>query len=92
MASLQGPVRPVWLQGSSVTYSVAPRARSPACFSATISAWSRAIVLVESLAEDRAILDDDAANRGIGAGQTDAFARQVQRVLHEMEIVGVVHR
>ena len=29
-----GPVRPVWLQGSSVQYSVAPRARAPASSSA----------------------------------------------------------
>jgi hypothetical protein len=33
-----GPVRPVWLQGSSVTIAVPPRARSPAWASATISA------------------------------------------------------
>ena len=41
IASVQGPVRPVWLHGSSVTYSVAPRAASPAAASATISAWAR---------------------------------------------------
>ena len=33
-----GPVRPVWQQGSSVTYMVAPRARSPATRRAWISA------------------------------------------------------
>ena len=38
MASVHGPVRPVWLHGSSVTYIVAPRAFSPAHFNATISA------------------------------------------------------
>ena len=37
-ASEQGPVRPVWLQGSSVTTAVPPRARSPASRSARISA------------------------------------------------------
>src|SRR5438067_989565 len=41
IASVHGPVRPLWLHGSSVTYNVAPRAFSPADFSATISAWSR---------------------------------------------------
>ena len=34
-----GGVRPWWAHGSSVTYSVAPRARGPACRSATTSAW-----------------------------------------------------
>ena len=37
-ASTQGPVLPVCAQGSRVTYAVAPRARSPAACSATISA------------------------------------------------------
>jgi hypothetical protein len=37
-ASAHGPVRPVWLHGSSVTTAVPPRARSPARASATISA------------------------------------------------------
>src|SRR5690606_35345021 len=37
-ASVHGGVRPWWLHGSSVTYSVAPRARSPAASSATTSA------------------------------------------------------
>ena len=40
MASTQGGVLPWWLQGSSVTYMVAPRAASPAPPSATTSAWS----------------------------------------------------
>src|SRR5699024_12376019 len=37
-ASAHGPVRPVWLQGSRVTYAVAPAARAPAACSATTSA------------------------------------------------------
>ena len=37
-ASVHGGVLPWWSQGSSVTYAVAPRARSPACCSATTSA------------------------------------------------------
>src|SRR5699024_4288873 len=36
--SAHGPVRPVWLQGSRVTYAVAPAARAPAPCSATTSA------------------------------------------------------
>ncbi len=39
-ASVQGGVRPWWLQGSIVTYMLAPRALSPACFNAATSAWS----------------------------------------------------
>ena len=40
IASVHGAVRPTWLHGSSVTKSVAARARSPAPRSATTSAWS----------------------------------------------------
>jgi hypothetical protein len=40
-ASAQGGVRPKWLQGSSVTYAVAPRAASPATASALASACGR---------------------------------------------------
>src|SRR5579863_74869 len=44
IALVQGGVRPVWLQGSRVTYMVPPLMRSPACclasLSATTSAWS----------------------------------------------------
>src|SRR6478752_3347436 len=40
IASTQGGVRPTWLQGSSVTYSVLPRAAAPAFLRATTSAWS----------------------------------------------------
>jgi hypothetical protein len=38
MASTQGGVRPRWLQGSSETYRVCPRALAPALFSAATSA------------------------------------------------------
>ena len=38
MAVVHGGVLPKWQQGSSVTYSVAPAARSPACSSAMTSA------------------------------------------------------
>ena len=37
-ASVHGPVRPVWLQGSRVTTAVAPRAASPASVNAATSA------------------------------------------------------
>ncbi len=39
-AAAQGPVRPVWLQGSSVTTAVVPRADSPARARASASAWA----------------------------------------------------
>jgi hypothetical protein len=40
-ATEQGPVRPVWLQGSRVTMAVAPRAApSGRCDSASTSAWA----------------------------------------------------
>ena len=37
-ASAQGGVRPVWLQGSKLTYTVAPRACDPAARNAMTSA------------------------------------------------------
>jgi hypothetical protein len=47
------------------------------------------IVLVEAFAEDGAIFDDHATNRGIGARQANAFRGKVQRVLHEVLIVSI---
>jgi hypothetical protein len=45
--------------------------------------------LVKAIAEDRAVLHNDASHRGIRARQPDALARQVQRVLYEVQIVTV---
>ena len=39
-ASVQGGVLPWWRHGSRVTYSVAPRAASPAAVRALTSAWA----------------------------------------------------
>ncbi len=40
MAEVHGGVTPVWLQGSRVTYIVAPTSGTFAFFIATTSAWS----------------------------------------------------
>ena len=53
-ASVHGPVRPVWLQGSRVTTAVPPRARSPAAASAPDLGVRPAGVRVEALADDLA--------------------------------------
>src|SRR5208283_514931 len=47
------------------------------------------VVLVKALAEDRAILRDNATDGRVGAGEADALAREVQRVLHEVNVVRV---
>jgi hypothetical protein len=49
------------------------------------------IVLMEAFANDLAFVNDDAANGGIGAGEADAFARELERALHEADVV-FVHR
>jgi hypothetical protein len=47
-------------------------------------------VLVEAIAQDRPVFHQDAPYRGIRARQANAFTRQVQSMLHEMQIV-IVH-
>ena len=47
------------------------------------------VVMVEALAEERTILHDDAADGGVGTGEADALTREVQRMLHEVNVVGV---
>jgi hypothetical protein len=49
------------------------------------------VVLMKAFADNRAIFHNDAAHRGIRARQPDALARQIERMLHEMQIV-IVHR
>ena len=46
------------------------------------------VVFVKTFANNRAIPDDDATHRRIRARQSDTFACQVQRVRHEVRIVG----
>jgi hypothetical protein len=47
------------------------------------------IVLVEAFAENCAVFYDYAADGWVGAGEADAFAREVQRVFHESNVVGI---
>jgi hypothetical protein len=48
------------------------------------------IVFMKALTHNRAISHDDRAHRGIWAGQPDTSACQVERMLHEVQIV-IVH-
>jgi hypothetical protein len=50
-----------------------------------------AVVLVKTFAEDSAVFNEDAADSGVGAGEADALAREVQGVLHKVKIVRVRH-
>ena len=47
------------------------------------------LILMKALADNFAFADDDAADCGIRAGEADAFARQVERVVHEANVVWV---
>ena len=84
-ASEHGGVRPKWLHGSSVTYSVAPRARSPAAASATTSACeppnfacqpspttAPALTITEPTIDSPAVID--------GRGDLDTVERAVVRL------------
>ena len=68
-ASVHGPVRPVWAQGSRVTTTVPPRARSPAAASATTSACGPpARSCRPSPTTAPSGVEDDGADVGVGAG------------------------
>ena len=76
-------MRPVWLQGSRVTTAVPPRARSPACGSATDLGVRPAGVRVEALADDLAGgVEQHAADDGVGAGGAEAARGQLDRAPH----------
>ena len=45
------------------------------------------LVLMKSLADDFAVAHNDAADRGVRARETHAFAREVERVVHEANVV-----
>ena len=47
------------------------------------------VVLMKSFADNLPIANNDAANGGVGAGETDALARKVQRTLHEAYVMFV---
>ena len=44
-------------------------------------------VLMKSLADDFAFMNDHAADRRIRTREADAFAREVERVIHEANVV-----
>lgn len=45
------------------------------------------VILVKSLADDFAFAHEHAANRRIGTGETYPHAREVERVVHEANVV-----
>ena len=45
------------------------------------------LVLMKSLTDDFAVAHNDATDRRIRAGEADAFAREVERVVHEANVV-----
>ena len=47
------------------------------------------VVLMKSFADNLSIANNDAANGGVGTGETDALARKVQRTLHEANVMFV---
>jgi len=47
------------------------------------------VIPVKSFADNLAIVNNDAADGGIGTGETDAIAREFQRRLHEANVVFV---
>ena len=92
MASVQGGVRPWWAQGSSVAYSVAPRAASPAAVNAATSACgppggavAPSKVVPAAAAVGRR--HDHTAHPGIGCGAGTDRCGQRHRPAHVLHIV-----
>ena len=75
-ASAHGGVRPWCAQGSSVTYAVAPRARSPAARSASTSACAPPGGCGRALADDLAVADEDAADPRVRRGAATSARRR----------------
>ena len=90
-ASAQGPVRPWWLQGSRVTYAVAPRARGPACFRATISAWSRRSYSWKPSPTTASSRTSTQPTAGLGEARPTDCSACSQRTLHPL-LVNFRHR
>ena len=66
-ACAHGPVRPVWLQGSSVTTAVVPRGPAPARAERVGLGVRRARPAVVALGDGRAVVvEQDAADAGVG--------------------------
>ena len=88
IASAQGGVRPWCEQGSSVTYMVWPRARSPARFSTCASACGRPPRWVQprAITSPVRLVGDDGADGRVGRGLAQHAPGQAQRQLHEAAI------
>ena len=81
-ASVQGGVLPWWQHGSSVTYSVAPAACSPAARRASISACGPPNRACHPSPTTCAPAGDHAADHRVRFDTTRTAARQLQRPLH----------
>ncbi len=81
-ASAQGGVRPVWLQGSSVTYAQAPRACAPAARSARISACGSPARCMPTLAHHAPGIGQHASDPRIRIGGVQTARSQLQRPQH----------
>lgn len=82
-------MRPVWLQGSSVTSAVPPRARSPAARRAWTSACGPCGPLVPALARRTADgVQDDTADHGVGAGVPEPARGELNGSAHRRDLDG----
>ena len=88
-ASVQGPVRPVWLQGSRETvFGVLAGFAQCNDFGVV-----EKVVFVPAFADDLAgAVEDDAAHRRVGRGEGDAAPGQLEGALHPVGVLmGRVH-
>ena len=90
IASAHGGVRPVWLQGSSVTYIVAPRTFPPRSRAAAECRHFRvrpARALVPAFADDAAVVNDDAAHARVGCRRVEPPGGKLERPRHVAPVV-----
>ena len=88
-ASTQGGVRPWWLHGSRLTYTVAPAClRAGRLLESHNFGMRPAGALVPALADDFFSLGDDATDARIRRGGVEALLREFERAPHH----GVVER
>ena len=86
--SVHGPVLPVWTHGSSVQYSVAPRASRPRLFERVHLGVRFAGALVRALTEhDPFVRHDARTNDGIRRRAAEAAARVLERPPHPPFVV-----
>lgn len=89
----QGPVRPVWLQGSRVTYAVPPRARSPASRRALTSACGPCGALVVTHARRLSGgVENDAPDDRVGAGGAESAGGEHDGSAHGVHVGCGGHR